>query len=312
MVATLIGGPLVWGGERDDEGHRTYMVTRKVKAHYQDGPNIVMNTSGLPSIGSAWSLGNDSDTWAFCTPYMRITPFLEQDKNIYWRVEQKFTTKPLTRTSDGGIEDPLLEPQKVSGGFVKYVKEVEKDRNGDLITNSSHEQITGSNVEFDHNRPTVHIEQNVLFLALPTLCRMIDTVNGNAMWGLSPRKVKLSNISWERKFYAGLNVYYTRIFDFDIKFDTFDRSVLDAGYKVISGRWLGNLWIPVKIDGEDPDPEDPSHFIEYRDRQGNPSYTILNGEGKPYSKAAGDELVYNEIEYYRESNFLSLGIPSSF
>src|SRR5690606_22693106 len=97
------------------------------------------------------------------------------------------------------------------------------DRYGNPIKSSSHEQFRGSNVEFDANRPTVWVDQNVSSLGLATFASMIDCVNDRPLWGLPKRRIKLSNVTWERKMYGTCRFYYTRKLEFDIRYDGFDR-----------------------------------------------------------------------------------------
>jgi len=108
-----------------------------------------------------------------------------------------------------------------------------------MIKSSSHEQIRGRQVEFDNNKPSVTIRQNVAALGLSTFSQMVDTVNSVPMWGLGTRRIKLSNAPWERKYYGRCHVYYTRTFEFDIDYKTFDRDAVDEGTKVLHGHWGG-------------------------------------------------------------------------
>jgi hypothetical protein len=242
MSAAVVGGPRVWAGSRDDDGYREFTVTHLVKTtSVSDCPYTVMFASGLPAIGSVWNFGTTTDFWAFCYPYMKVSLHEHKagDPHFWYAVDQKFSTKPMKRCQDTQVEDPLLEPQQVRGNFGKYTIEAVYDRNGSLIKSSSHEQIRGRQVEFDNNKPTVSITQNVASLGLSTFSQMIDTVNDGPMWGLSARMVKLSNAPWERKVYGKCHYYYTRTFDFDIDYRTFDRNALDEGTKVLRGHWVG-------------------------------------------------------------------------
>jgi hypothetical protein len=316
MVASVIGGPVTTLLDRSEEGHRTYSVIHRVKStDLADGPSVVLDASGLPAVGSPWSFGNDNDSWAYCTGYAKVrkhSAVKEGDPTQHWTVEQKFSTIPTTRCQDESIENPLLEPQSISGSFVKYMKEATHDRNGDPIKTSSHELIRGAQVEFDGNRPTVQIGQNVVSLGLSTFSQMVDTVNDSTLWGLSTRMIKLSNVSWERNIYGTCTYYYTRTFEFDIDFTTFDRVVLDEGTKALgrldpaTGVWDSSTefapGVPLDLDN-------PLHFTRYKDKHGENSRVILNGSGVPITTIADAGSV--DIEYYTESNFLSLGIPTS-
>lgn len=319
MATTIRSGWRNLSLSRDDEGHREYTIRFVIESNdpADDGPETVLGTVGLPSIGSAWAVGNDSDPWAFCSPRLRITPSIRNEPCKVWYADYVFTTKPWKRCQTTAIEDPLLEPDDISGSFVKYTKEAARDRNGNLIKSSSHELFRGPQVEFDHNRPSVRIEQNVASLGLDTFAAMVDTVNDATLWGLAARKIKLSNVAWSRKVYGTCNYYYTRSFDFDINFDGFDRRVLDEGTKVLNGRWAddedgsgsSDSWVLIDINGAAPDSENPQHFIRYKDRNGENTRVILDGTGKPLSDGANP--YYHEIEYYSESDFTLLGIPTS-
>jgi hypothetical protein len=259
-----------------------------------------------------------------------------------FNVTVPFSNKPQNRCQDFKVEDPLLEPQKISGGFNRFTEEATKDRYGYPILNSAHEQVRGPQVEFDNNRPVVKIEQNVANLQLDLLTVMIDTVNGYYLWGFPPRSIKLSGVSWERKFYGNCSVYYTRQLEFELAglqdagltgtgsdpepiqsvYKTWDRELLDEGTKVLKGHWKRNgNWVLDKIDGAYPDPSNPTHFIRFKDRNGENTRVILNGAGLPAGVRVGsgsgsisDETEIGSIylEKYHESDFLLLGIPTSF
>lgn len=314
MVAQLIPGVRTYEMERDDEGHRNYTVVHLVRTtdEANDGPQTVLNTPGLPAIGSTWNFGNDSDLYAFCTPRASVAIHKERegDPPNTWRVEQLFTSEPLFRCQDTNIEDPLLEPQKISGGFTKYTEEAVTDRFGNILTSSSHELFRGPTVEIDRNRPNVRIEQNVATLGLATFSQAIDNVNDAVLWGLPARTVKLSDVSWERKYFGVCNVYYTRIFTFDINYDTFDRNILDEGTKVLNGHWntTTGAWTLDNINGSPPDKSNPTHFIRFKDKNGENARVILNGNGEPLTNGAVP--VYRDTEFYPQTNFLTFGIPT--
>lgn len=317
-TAAVSGGPRVWGGKRSKEGHREYTVTHLVKAsNVEVGPATVLTASGLPAIGSVWSFPGESDNWAFCTPERTVSlhEHKEGEPHVWWRVDDIFTTaRDRKRCQDESIDDPLMEPAEVSGSFVKYTREATHDKDGNAITTPSKQQIRGPQVEFDEGRPTVRISKNYSTLGLDTFSAMLDTVNDTTLWGLPARCIKLSNISWSRKVYGVCDYYYTRAYEFDINYNTFDRTILREDTKVLNGHWEGGAWVLDNIDGNPPDPDKQSHFITYKDKMGDPSTAIVNADGTPwlgtYSYAGG--LPYITIQKYTESNFLLLGIPTSF
>lgn len=192
----------------------------------------------------------------------------------------------------------------MSGSFVKYTEEIVKDKDGNVIKSSSHELFKGPQIEFDHNRPTIRVEKNVGTLGLATFAEMVDTVNDRKMWGLAARKIKLDNVSWERLLYGTCGFYFKRIFDFSVDFNTFDRAILDEGTKAL-GDWNPStkVWV---VEG---DPDNPQDFNTYKDKKGENSRVLLDGSGKPLGADADPSEI--NVQYYPESNFFTLGIPTT-
>lgn len=265
MTTSLMPGHFKWSMTRDNEGHREYKITHRVKSDDErDGPANAIRTSGLPVPGSTWSYDDDIDPYAYCKMDATVTPALDDQRQKFFLVEQTYSTKPDSKScKDSQFENPLLQPMKVSGSFVKFTEEASHDRYGHRIRNSAWELIRGPHNEWDANRPQIKIEQNVLNLELDLFTQMIDTVNKYPLWGLPPRTIKLSNVPWSAQFYGTCLTYYTRTLEFDIRYrrvfgvnsevvltgtgtlnpvslgdyETFDRDLLDEGTKVLRGEW---------------------------------------------------------------------------
>lgn len=303
-----------WDVTRTAESDRIYKIIWKAVADAADGPATVADTPGLPGLGATWAYGNDSDPWAFLTPEMRVTPILRNETNIYWHIEQTFATagaRQPRRCADQSIDDPLLEPAKISGSFVKYTKEATEDKDGNAIKNSAHEMVRGAAVEFDANRPTVVIEMNTGTLGLSNFASMVGTVNDDTLWELAARKVKLDNVSWSRQLYGLCNFYYTRRFEFSVDFNTFDRPVTDEGTKVLHGEWAADgSWSLLNIDGSPPDKTDPTHFDRYKDKNDENARVLLDGNGEPLTTGTPVSIPGGDVDYYPESDFTTLGLPT--
>lgn len=292
------GGPQMWSMSVDDDGHRTYKVQWMVETDdRQDGPNTILyGTPGLPVPGDSWRLGNDVDNWAFCQFGSECKPQGGANTaNLLWLVDQTFSTKNKKRCLEEKVEDPLLEPPQIDFDGEKYTEEATHDIDGFAILTSSHEMIRGPQVEFDANRPTLTIKQNVATFyqaqVLPAV--LSDCVNSEPMWGYPPRCVKLMPPKGARKYYGQCNIYYERTlkFDFGCRLDTsvtpsqlrstWDKYILDEGHKVLNGHWENGNWVLDDIDGAPPDPQNPKHFIGAVDLQHKPMKVILDGFGKP-------------------------------
>lgn len=346
-MATLIHGAQKWSLNRNEKGEREYGISWLIEADETEGPYTVLQTPGLPLPGSTWNFFDDNDPWAYCRPTCQLQQWQHSEKDgpwRWWQVTQTFSTLPLIRCQDTTVENPLLEPPVISGTFVQETKEAVYDLEGKPLLTSSHERYRGSNVEFDFARPTIHIEHNVANLELPLLAELINKVNSVPMWGLDVRCVKLSQISWQKQYYGSCQPYYKRTFDFDIRFETFDRLLLDEGSKALNGEWdqrTGKYKIkPIQHFGEDgvtvvseevPDPKNPQHFCRYKDRYGENARVILNGAGLPAETVvvnlgedpndvdpeeepdpdSGDP-GRRLIRFYKPENLFLLGLPASF
>jgi len=126
---------------------------------------------------------------------------------------------------------------------------------------------------------------------------MVDTLNDRPLWGLEARKIKLSNVSWERLLYGTCTFYYKVTYEFDIRMDDdgFDRKLIDEGTKEL------------KPGG---DPNDPRDFQVYKDGNGENTRVLLDGAGKALTAEADPFEI--DLKYYKESNFGLLGLPTSF
>lgn len=307
---------------RNDDGHRDYNVTLEVLAATTDGPRDVMVASGMPLTGTSFSLWGSSDTWARRHPNIKVRPVVQGELCRYWLADIVFSTRPMKRCQDNDIEDPLFEPDRISGSFIKYTKEATVDKNGNMLKYSNHEKIRGSLVEVDANRPQVVIEQNVATLDLDVFAPMVDTLNDSTLWGLSARKIKLSDITWERLLWGTCNYYYKRRLTFDVNYNGFDRDdIIDYGNKVLRGRWVeapeGKYTWTLGVNASDtaPDKNNPNDFIQFTDVLTRPIPTKLDGNGNPlgYNRVGTASVadVYITASIYSESNFLTLGIPTS-
>lgn len=293
-MSGLVLGRLDWKSQATREGHRTHTIKWLVQSAYQDDPYAIYFAAGLPSVGSPWSFGTVPDMWAFCEPDWSVNQVLIGEPNDLWTVEQRFSTRPRKRCQDTSIEDPLSEPDRLSGSFIKFTKEATKDRHGTPLTNSAKQPIRGKLAERESNRPTVRIERNVSTLDLGQLASMVDCVNDATLWGLGPRKVKLAQAPWTRQTYGTCNHYFTITYDFDIEYNGFDIKAQDSGTAVLS---------------EGGDPTNPADFEIYKDQKGEQMEVLLDGSGNIWDGVGDPGEI--DIEHYDEANFLLLGIPST-
>lgn len=336
------GGHRRWSMRRGKDGNREYTLKYRVETSYGMGPFAALYAPGLPVPGSAWNFGTDEyDFWAYCTQDVQVDQVLgDGEPNNYFDLIYTFTTTPQDTCFTEWQDDPVLRPAKVSGNFVRYNEPATVDRLGEPILSSSWERITGPQVEFDANRPQIHIELWAATLDLPFLCEYIDGVNDLELWGFPERSVKFSACTWSKMFRPDCSCVYRLVYEFDVNVKTdpltllpitgFDRSILDEGTKVLKGKWdaTKGFWrtepVGVRSDGSLiwPDPANPSHFMRYTDPNANVTRIILNGAGLPWNPdhyttgtataslgTSDDEKGYIYVEKYVSRDLTLLGIP---
>lgn len=318
-MSAVVLGRYNWDMQRDQEGHRTYKLVTKIQSEYDDGPATVMNAAGLPLVGSYWAYGNDVDSWAYCSPEMQINYFDQRDgeRHKFWLCEQTFSTRGRKRCSDNQIEDPLLEPPRISGSFNNVQKETKVDRFGNPIESSSHEQITG--IKKDDARPSVIIEWNSAVLDLEWLSAAINTLNDGPMWGLPARRIKLSNASWSRQIYGLCGFYYTKRIEFECRYDGFDSNavgdrIMDTGFRCLLGEWVeaGTAdWPMTWRQADNLDEDNLDHYMRVRDCWHDPSpmRVPLDGHGGRLTDPTTPVFI-PAVELYGETNFLAYGVPA--
>lgn len=242
-MAFVLKGPIKFAGGMDDEGHREYKVTYLVSdddgqtaGNKQNGPAAAMKTPGLPAVGTTYAFGSGAefDLWAWRKPGMEVEEYGSHEPGDFpfqFQVTVTFSTKPRKnnqeRPNDSPeIADPLLEPQKVGGSFIRQSEQGLKDRFGSPIRNSAWEQIQGPANEWDNGLPTVTVSQNRALLEFALVSRLMHSVNESPMWGFPARAIKLSQFTWEKHYGKGSSVYFTRNFTFEIntKTDSNNRS----------------------------------------------------------------------------------------
>lgn len=293
-MSCTVHGPIKFKKETDREGHRSYDVDFLVRS--DDIQDIVAQASvaaGLPLVGASYAYGNDFDDWALCTPEDTVEPVLVNEKGHWFIVSKKFTTKPFKRCQDNSIENPLLEPYRIGGSFINYSEEAYFDRFGRPFMSSSFEMYQGAEVEFDAGRPTITIGFNTSEMPVPVFAPIVHIVNDNWLWGLPPRTIKLSALRWQRLIFGTCGMYYSIDYDFEVKYDTWDRYIPDMGTRHL------------KPGG---DPEKIDDYVAYLDKKLEPSTCFLNGAGVLATQLS--QVKVWKFEKYQQGNLLLLGIPS--
>jgi hypothetical protein len=296
MTAILIG-PVSQSAQRDDIGHREYQVVWKVRTTTPlDGPAAILASWPLPAVGSTYSLDNDYDAWAFCTPELTIAAapdVSEGDPFQDWHVTQKWSTNQSWRCQTAPVENPLLEPFQLSGDFHHEQKEASVDRFGQPLLHPNFQPITGPLVETKTSYPTVSITFNSATLPLSTYVLLINNVNDAPLWGLPARSIRFADARWERLVYGTCFYYFKTTYTFECNLDTFD-PICPAAGTVACNPVGGN-------------PANPNDFIPVQ-LNGENTIALLDKDGFAVTRKEDQFLPVKQIA--KQGNLLLLGIPS--
>ena len=288
--------------ETDEEMHRTYTSYYEVQTSTRNthSPISVCQASGIPTYGSTYSWGLDTDNWAWCNS---IRAKLREDQKTtakLWSVTVTHTTRPKLRCSDVQIENPLDEPYFLSGSFMQFRKPATQNNAGDAIFNTVGEPFIPA-IERDDSRDTLIIEKNTATIDLALRDSFRDAVNSVDIWGLPPHTVKLQQWAWDIAYFGVCNAYVRNRLEFHINtteyenFQTgigFDFNVLNAGFRY-------------KNDCDNTDKE--KRFNEVMDGRDQPRHqpTLLGALGQILDLQCDNGAVpyYLNFEIYPEMDF---------
>lgn len=284
-----------WWLDEGDDGHLDYTVVWLcVTTDPTDGPQTIRAASGIPTAGSVYVFGS---TYVYARrPKQTKRVSTDPGDRRRWYVTQVFSTRPLTRVDlSGPVGNPLLEPPKIRGSALKYMRRFSVDRNGDPILSSSGERYTGPEVEDDDNNLRIVITQNVASVNLLTFRTVLKTTpwNSATLWGLPEKTIRFTDFDVEKLYLGDSTAYYSQTLTFEIGGD-FARQVLDEGTMEFVGTDRAN----------------PKHYARVKDGRGeNLKKVPLDGNGGVLTDLTSP--VFNSVELKGTSNLLLLGIPSS-
>jgi len=316
-------GRIDWGFRKKRNLHRDYWVKFLIETtDVLDGPEQILTAAGLPAIGSAWTYGNDNDAYALCLPTVECRTVINREPNRWWELKYDFTTEPWRMCAEVDITDPLSTPDVISGGFANYQEMTSNRRKdpGDTGTGQQGKPIVSSSLEpiwvnKDVHKATVSITQTVLNLELDVLTEMMNTLNDRTLWGMEKRCIKLRNTPWRRMVWGLCTYYYERTLEFDIDFETHDMyDVRDVGHRVVDKEKSGYV---ARTNDEDVptgsvDRTDQDNFTTNTDGRGNIKPNVmLDGYGEQCTDPVNHEHFIPTVELYGESNFLTLGVPTT-
>lgn len=221
-----------WTSER--KGPIFELVNRRYKRvlvvetnDINDGPEIILNTPGMPQLGSSYALGNDFDTIAVCVDLQ-----CEPDPNspYVWKVSALYDS---SRTVDLGLSNPLNLPAEITWTFAKYEYPLQRDANGVPMANSSGERFDPP-LTVEVSRPILTVSRNEASYNEEIAIAYQDAVNSDTFGPAEPLQAKISMITGQRMVDIGIQ-YWKVTYEIEFQVRTFCLFVIDQGFRNIAG-----------------------------------------------------------------------------
>lgn len=283
------------------DGDREYKRFFMVRTSSQDdGPLTVALANDLPRVGEIYRYpGTVTTPGPTFTEYdegvyaQSMTPKLaDKNSKTLWSIEVPYTSVPTSKQTGNNEQDPLNEPPKFSGSFLRVTEIFEEDKDGNAILMSSGEPPDPP-LEEGVSYPTLRIEMNVATPALALWADYANATNSSSFWGLGPRQWAVEKIDWQDQFRGNGSRYVTVSFEFAAKYNTWDRKFLDRGYyRKVVAPIAGKILI-TDVDGQPVN-----------------APRLLDGSGNVLEEGATPVYITKVLRPSRA--FAALGVPSSY
>jgi hypothetical protein len=304
----------------DADYNRKYTSEYQIYTERETSPENVRLMSGLPQYGSVYNWYGFVDDWAFCRDIQVSRKAEIKDPNTadirtLWRVKVIHDSKPTGGSNDfQGRNNPLDDPIVISGGFGVFKQEVSTDRFENPIVNAAGDPYNPS-PEIDEAVDTLSMSYNTATLNLQLRAEMIGKVNANIMWGLEPRRVKLTQWNYQ-VLRSGPNFEYIKHdFEFQVSFKLHptEANLVARGPVGVRGYYhtlpnAGELFFkednPQEIPGSDP-PQTTNRYEENIGKWEVDDEPInVKGMLEPNgTKRASGPMLYNVFEVDEQIDF---------
>ncbi|NDD52976.1 hypothetical protein EBZ39_03710 [bacterium] len=258
-----------------------------------DGPKTLLGSGTFPSVGSSWLYGGETDPFVIC---QSISVSKQEDHGRWtdgttcyiWDVKCEFRVEQADNTTPPNIpENPLLRPVVVRGGTGFYTEASQKDKDDKPVTNSAKETFPPYEIE----RPLVEFEfvRNELSSPASFALNYVGKINQTTIWGGAAKTIRCQGITWEKQYENGYE-FFQVTYKFAYREEKWQLVLVDNGFNEVVSSKLK----PILLD-DGSRPTEPQK---------------LNGSGVKLSDTA-DPVLLPPFNIYKETNFASLGLPTS-
>lgn len=305
MSATVVGVSVEnRSGQKDIGLSREYSVTYKITTdNDQDGPQVVFAVSGLPTIGSAYSVGNDVDSQCYCSGLSanQVGPKVWEVVATYDNAE--VTIGGVSPLEVDDFDNPLDYPPEVmlSNNTIREVLPPQGTEGNDAIgVVASNGELFNPQPEWDVSRPVVTITENVSAISLSGLADWANSVNNDTYMGNPPRTLRMNSPQAVRRYSNDIGKYWTVTYTMEFCRKKWDITALNQGtyYLTTDGKTAAKV--------TDPDPSSTGETGE-----GFQVIVNLTEDGGLVTDIATSNLSYSTWRMYKEKDFASLGFSST-
>lgn len=234
-MTVSVDGLKMWTGGVSADGHQQYDVVVQARAtDAADGPHLVL-VATLNWLPPTYQFGNDSNPYALLHTVGNAKLVNEEEYFKLWRVPATYSTKSLLQSSNPKnlIGDPITTiPWEIGGSYTQNTRYTDRDRFDNVMTNSAGEPREDEKPE---NIDTLTLEGPSYRISLSTRAQAIGKVNSAAIWGLSPRMLKLKQWTYKVRWIGAGDSYAWNSLHFEIKYSLWNFVYTDVGYREYFG-----------------------------------------------------------------------------
>lgn len=204
-----------------------------------DGPVTVLteaqalaSSERVPALWSTYAFHDEQDIASFLRSF-RVEPREDpHNSKTLWRVIAHYEPLEPQEQEGDGDTDPLQRPVRYRLEHTSYTRVVEQDNEGNAIVNAC-EQEFDEPIEDEQSRIILVAEKN--FASLQEIINLNLTyagkVNNDSYRGAGERMWYCHTIGCSDLQTEGNVSFYTATFRLELNFETWDRKVLNRGFK---------------------------------------------------------------------------------
>lgn len=177
--------------------------------------------------GTVYVSGNDTD---LTSRVKSISPAPVGEDGRVWDV----TVTYGKLDSDSTSTSPLDEPWDIEWSFAQYEEPVEVSVNNYYVLNSAGDPFSEP-ITRERARPILTVSRNEAFFNTILSIYYVGSINLDAFQGAEPGTVRCLDIATKRQYDEDIGFYYSSRYSFEFRPEGWDKIVLDAGYRELSG-----------------------------------------------------------------------------